>query len=231
MFVYWAHQGSAIHYSVSGPAQPGEYLLLMRYTADGQPSLPMQVEVENGIQRQARGPISLPPTSGWPCFKIRTAELGQFEIGPGSNKITIHSLAESTVNLYSLLLVRLPASSLPKPANFSFNNFLGTANRISLDAIVPQDGFVLINEIYYPGWEATVDGKPVEILRADGIFRALFVPAGSHHLEFRFRPRHFALGAAISLLTLVGFIVYTVAWLRRRPEDGTIPRADTGIPI
>jgi uncharacterized membrane protein YfhO len=60
-----------------------------------------------------------------------------------------------------------------------------------------------------------MDGKPTEILRADSIFRATFVPAGTHRLEFHFRPRCFAWGAAVSLVTLTGCLAYIgVRWRR-----------------
>ena len=77
-----------------------------------------------------------------------------------------------------------------------------SANRISFDARLSQDGYVFLNEIHYPGWTATVNGEPAEILRANTIFRALWVPAGSHRVEFRFWLRLLIPGAAISLATL-----------------------------
>ena len=73
-----------------------------------------------------------------------------------------------------------------------------------LASAFPRTGglYVFLNEIYYPGWTATIDGEPAEILRANSIFRALWVPAGSHRIEFRFWPRFLIPGAAISLATL-----------------------------
>jgi hypothetical protein len=224
MFVDWAHQGGSIRYEVSGPPQPGEYLLLMRYTAHDQPGLSMEIAVENGSRTQVQGPVSLPATSGWPCFKTRTAELGRFEVGPGMNRITVRSLAESAVNVYSLWLVRLPETPAPESRDFSFSDFSVSANRIAFQAQLSQDGYVLLNEIYYPGWEATMDGAPLEVLPADGIFRALAVPAGSHQIEMRFRPRHLAAGAAVSLLTLAFLMTYfTLHRRRRRAEKAKLP--------
>ena len=89
-------------------------------------------------------------------------------------------------------------------AEASFENLQVSANRISFDAKLSQDGYVFLNEIHYPGWTATVDGEPAEILRANAIFRALWVSAGSHRIEFRFWPRFLIPGAAISLATLAG---------------------------
>ena len=41
---------------------------------------------------------------------------------------------------------------------------------------------------YYPGWIAEIDGKASHILRADVLFRAVEVPAGRHHVVFRYAP-------------------------------------------
>ncbi len=56
--------------------------------------------------------------------------------------------------------------------------------KIGLD----KDNLLVFSEITYPGWKAFLDGRPVDLLTADHAFRALFVPAGEHQVEFRFSP-------------------------------------------
>jgi hypothetical protein len=59
--------------------------------------------------------------------------------------------------------------------------------------------FLLVHDLYYPGWVAEVDGKKTPIVRAEQLFGAVEVPAGMHHVSFYFAP--FALenlGAALS---------------------------------
>jgi uncharacterized membrane protein YfhO len=51
------------------------------------------------------------------------------------------------------------------------------------------DGIVVFSEIYYPGWEATIDGVSVDIARSDYILRAISVPAGKHTVEMWFKPQ------------------------------------------
>ena len=46
----------------------------------------------------------------------------------------------------------------------------------------------MLNDIWHPWWEATVDGKPAEILRANVMFRAVEVPPGAHVVRFTFHP-------------------------------------------
>jgi hypothetical protein len=48
--------------------------------------------------------------------------------------------------------------------------------------------FLVVHDLYYPGWVAAVDGRSSPIIRADGLFRAVEVPAGTHHVSFRFAP-------------------------------------------
>ncbi len=70
----------------------------------------------------------------------------------------------------------------------------------------------VFSEIYYPeGWEARVDGQPVTIIRANYVLRAMPIPAGSHIIEFTFRPRPYYKGNTItqicSWLVLATFLL------------------------
>ncbi len=50
-------------------------------------------------------------------------------------------------------------------------------------------GFFVTPETYFTGWQALVDGKRVPILKADGLFRALWLPApGKYKITFRYNP-------------------------------------------
>ncbi|MBZ5499631.1 MAG: YfhO family protein [Acidobacteriia bacterium] len=213
----WGGEGSWIRFDVAGTVVPGRYTILMRYTAGESERAPaVETIVENGGRRQTNGPVILPRTQNWNCASVRTTELGEFDLDPGTNKITLTLRRKHPVNLYSLWLVRLPDAPPVEPGQFSFRDFLYTSNHISLTAQLPQKGFILLNEVNYPGWEASVNGSPTPIYQTDGIFRALILEGGEHKIKLIFRPWNFRLGAAISLLTSLLFMAYAAICLRRK---------------
>jgi len=82
--------------------------------------------------------------------------------------------------------------------------------RVVVDATLSQPGYLLLTDAYFPGWQATVNGEPRAICRADILFRAMPLGPGEHHVVFSFRPPVQRLGAAVSLLSivLVGLMAY-----------------------
>ena len=89
-----------------------------------------------------------------------------------------------------------------------------------IDVTTPTDGLLVLSEVYYPGWRAIIDGQSSPILRVDYLLRGIPVPAGQHRVEVRYRPAVFALGAAISGITL-GLVFTMGLWMRykRRTVD------------
>ena len=63
-------------------------------------------------------------------------------------------------------------------------------SRMVLDVQGEGAGWVVLSELDFPGWSAQADGAPLPILRANGMFRALCLPAGARQLELRFEPRN-----------------------------------------
>jgi hypothetical protein len=61
-------------------------------------------------------------------------------------------------------------------------------NDVGLQVETDRASVVVLHDIYYPGWVATVDGRPQRILRTNLLFRGVEVPAGKHVVEFHFRP-------------------------------------------
>ncbi|MBE2271088.1 MAG: YfhO family protein [Anaerolinea sp.] len=63
-----------------------------------------------------------------------------------------------------------------------------TAERVVIVVETELDGYLFLSDAYYPGWRATLDGASVPIYRADVMFRAVFVPAGTHEVVFTYSP-------------------------------------------
>jgi hypothetical protein len=73
---------------------------------------------------------------------------------------------------------------------------------ISIKARTNRPGYLVLSEIFYPGWRATVDGKKEDLLCGNYIFRVLPLKAGDHEVRLEFVSWPFRIGAAISLLSL-----------------------------
>jgi hypothetical protein len=74
---------------------------------------------------------------------------------------------------------------------------------ISMKASVNHPGYLVLSEIYYPGWYATVDGKKAEILRGNYMFRVIPLEKGVHEIRLKFISWPFRIGALVSLLAII----------------------------
>jgi hypothetical protein len=90
--------------------------------------------------------------------------------------------------------------------------------RVICRAEARSAGYLVLLDTYYPGWNAYVDGAKVEVLRANYAFRAVAVPAGSHTVEFVFRPWSFYWGLGVSLATLFGGVLACSYLIKTIPE-------------
>jgi hypothetical protein len=79
--------------------------------------------------------------------------------------------------------------------------------RVEIAAVLDSPGWLVLTDAYYPGWQAVVNGQPVEILPVNLMFRAVELPAGEHRVVFEFKPRSFRVGMWISGSALVVLVV------------------------
>lgn len=86
------------------------------------------------------------------------------------------------------------------------------ANRVNIEVDAEQGGWLLLADTYYPGWQAEIDGVAADVKPAYGVFRAVQVPAGTHQVEFVYRPLSFAIGLASSFLA---WPLWLVIWRRK----------------
>ena len=85
-----------------------------------------------------------------------------------------------------------------------------TNGSTKLDVRARSYGFLLLNELSYPGWTAYLDGQRVRVWRANYLFRAVEIPPGDHVVEFRFEPDSLKLGLALSLPAISFLVAYAV---------------------
>ena len=83
---------------------------------------------------------------------------------------------------------------------------------LSVDAL--RSGLAVVAESYYPGWQATIDGHPAQILLTNYISQGIVVPEGKHTIEMKFEPDSFRNGAFLSLAGMVG-LAGLVFWWRK----------------
>jgi hypothetical protein len=81
-------------------------------------------------------------------------------------------------------------------------------NRMTLAGELRRASFVVLSEVFYPGWEALVDGRPAPIIRGDLVLRAIPVSAGKHTIELRFRPKTLFWGLAVSITSMIGVALF-----------------------
>jgi hypothetical protein len=86
--------------------------------------------------------------------------------------------------------------------------------RVVIEANATRPSYLELADAYYPGWSATVDGKPTKIYPADVLFRAVKIPAGQHKIVFTYVCRPLRWGAAIALAGLLG--IAAIFWRARR---------------
>jgi hypothetical protein len=70
------------------------------------------------------------------------------------------------------------------------------ANRVQIEASAPRGGLLVLTDQDFPGWRASLDGAPVDIRRADYLFRGVRLPPGRHRVDLLYRPASVAIGLA-----------------------------------
>jgi hypothetical protein len=96
-----------------------------------------------------------------------------------------------------------------------------TPNRITVEAAATANALLVLGEKYYRWWYAKVDGKSAEIIPVDHILRGVYLPPGSHKVEFVFDPLPFKVGKWLTLASFAFFAcLFGREWWRRRKVTG-----------
>ncbi len=133
----------------------------------------------------------------------------------------LRRLDSPEIDLHRQALLRAPLESPLEPrvegAAEEVKFPAGGRNRIELTARAQSRGLLVLSEVYYPGWRATVDGEPARIYEVDGALRGVVVPRGESRVVFRYSPWSFRIGALLSLAAFLGaLLAVLLAWRKSR---------------
>ena len=107
----------------------------------------------------------------------------------------------------SAVLEEEPEIALPASDEVAGESAVSLAERgpthLTLEVETPANSLLVLSEIYYPGWQARVDGRPAPLYRANRLLRAVPLEAGHHRVEIRYDPLSFKGGLGLTALTVM----------------------------
>jgi hypothetical protein len=129
--------------------------------------------------------------------------------------------SDDTMTLYALpphpARAHLQTADVPDAVTWNEDS----PDRVQLSVNAPRPDTLGLDDQFYPGWQATIDGKSTPVHRQDAapVFRAVDVPAGSHTVAFTYRPASIHVGlylACFATACLAFAFTRTSALLSRR---------------
>ncbi|MBL8018102.1 MAG: hypothetical protein JNM27_00430 [Leptospirales bacterium] len=99
-----------------------------------------------------------------------------------------------------------------KPARFEVD----LPEQIILHTETVAESFLVLNDKFFPGWECTVDGNKTPIFPANVLFRAIRLPAGTHRVEFTYRPGVLFAACMVAASTHLFILLVSFFWFFKR---------------
>jgi hypothetical protein len=101
------------------------------------------------------------------------------------------------------------------------------SDHVRIAVAAARSALLVLNDTYFPGWEARVDGVPSRIYRTNVFVRGVVVPPGTHVVELVYRPASFRIGASISIGSLLLAVGLLAGAVRQASSTRTArPRAE-----
>ena len=94
-------------------------------------------------------------------------------------------------------------------------------DRVELAARAGRRSLVVLSDVHFPGWRATVDGRETPIERVDYLLRGVPVDAGTHRIVLEYRPASWRIGWIVSVLAALGLLAAVWKSERRWPGRST----------
>ncbi len=144
-----------------------------------------------------------------------------------NDEATLSSLANQQFDPHKSVLVSDPVAA-PDPANAGkdpgtvevSSNY--ASKRVEMTADVKVPSVLLLLDRYNPKWQASVDGKPAEILRCNFITRGILLPPGKHTIVMRYVTPGRTLYVSLAVVAL-GLVLWGFVAINGSPEETTGP--------
>lgn len=105
---------------------------------------------------------------------------------------------------------KLSSPILPKTSDEMVEFMSYAPSRSTMKANLSAPGLLVVSDLYYPGWNVYVDGALQPLYATNLIMRGVYLPAGTHQVDFVYEPLSFKMGLYISLGAF-GFIIILLA--------------------
>jgi uncharacterized membrane protein YfhO len=88
-------------------------------------------------------------------------------------------------------------------------------NNVEIETSGNDSSFLVLADNFYPGWKVYVNGSEKTILRVNHNLRGVVIPQGTNRVTFNYSPLSFKIGALVTLLTLLGIIIFVATQMKR----------------
>ncbi len=136
-------------------------------------------------------------------------------------KELLHQLDQLDPREYLLLSHGPPGYHEPQTPAFSTQEaevIQYSPGKIRIVTSAQTDKFLVLSDTYSPYWKAVIDHQPSPILKVNYGLRGLYVPKGKHQVEFSFHFYPFYVGLVITLVSLLGVLLFSFISIRRNPK-------------
>jgi uncharacterized membrane protein YfhO len=107
-----------------------------------------------------------------------------------------------------IAVIRTPLNSSldapPDPGNEQANLRNSPQDRVEVDVHANGRALLVLSELFYPGWDATVNGSRAQIWKVDGGLRGIVVPNGDSRVSMHYLPTSFFAGFALTSIAFLG---------------------------
>jgi hypothetical protein len=174
----------------------------------------------------------LQPLPPYAIYRNRTAAPRAFIVSEAvalPDRSTVLSTLKTTDFAGKVLLEGFPRTTIhrsrPTPGDQPSPFRAATIREYSPNRVVIETGgaggFLVLADIWFPGWECFVDRRPAPIYRANYLFRAVELGDRSQLVEFVFGAPSYGWGKFTSTLTLIALIVLTLLAVALRAKSAT----------